>query len=73
MTDDDYGHFMQSIRHFAVVHKQVPSNELLFAYWEDLKQMARVEFDRVATILRKTSKWMPKPAEFWKESRRGWT
>jgi hypothetical protein len=66
--------FVEVMSHFALVHKQpTPSPALLRAYFEDLKEMSMPDFERAQAVLRRTAQWFPKPAEFIRAARTGWT
>jgi hypothetical protein len=72
MVDSDKSNFVTQLTHFSVVHKQPFTDSLRNAYWEDLKEMTRAEFDSACTYLRKHSKWFPKPEAFFAARRQGW-
>ena len=72
MTDDDKPHFGHCLTHFGVVHQKPVSKDMLRAYWADLKEMSRMEFDTAVAHLKRVAQWMPKPAEFWASRRAGW-
>ena len=73
MVAGDKPHFTEVLRHFCTVHGKTLSKELLRAYWEDLQGMSLADFDHATDKLRRTSEWMPKPAQIWAASRTGWT
>lgn len=72
MNDSDKSNFVTQLQHFCVVHKVAFTDALRNAYWDDLKEMVRYDFDRACTYLRKRAQWMPKPSEFWVARRQGW-
>lgn len=73
MVDLDKPYFTDQLRHFGTVHKVTVTDAMRLAYWEDLRNMEITSFARACSQLRRTSQWMPKPCEFIKAARVGWT
>jgi hypothetical protein len=64
MDKPDHAFFKDELQHFATVHRVTLGPTLLAAYWTDLKDMPRVDFDRACKKLRRDAPWFPKPTEF---------
>lgn len=56
----------------GVIHKQNVTQVTVRAYWDVLREMSRVDFDRACVELKRTTQWMPKPVEFFRATRKGW-
>lgn len=69
---DDKDFFSTELEHFGTVNRITVSPAMKRAYWEDLQAMSLDDFKRVCKHLRRTTKWMPKPSEFWAARRVGW-
>lgn len=73
MVEADKAKFAEWLTKFTVIHRApAPSHALLRAYWDDLHEMRLDEFERSSKHLVRTSKWFPKPADFWTASKAGW-
>lgn len=73
MVDLDKAEFGMQLTHFGLVHKTNVTPALVRAYWDDLSRMTRLDFDRACAELRRSNQWFPKPSEFFKAARKGWT
>jgi hypothetical protein len=73
MNDLDKPEFGTQLAHFGIVHKFTVTDAIRRAWWDDLRDMSRMDFDRACVDLRHNSQWFPKPNEFRKAARKGWT
>jgi hypothetical protein len=72
MEEADRKHVGEVLRELSAVHRVTYNALVEKAYWAALKDMSIADFDHAAAHLRKYSEWMPKPAHFWAEAKKGW-
>jgi hypothetical protein len=72
MIAADQQQFGETLRTLCAVHRIQYTSDMFKGYWESLKDMDRAQFFAAVKYLQQNAKWMPKPAEFWAHSRRGW-
>jgi len=72
VVDIDKPSFSDALKHFGTVHKFTVTDAVRLAWWEDLHDMSRADFDRACIELRRTSAWFPKPFQFRQAARKGW-
>lgn len=73
MVDADKAMFSSELLEHGVIHDKIVTKELRLAYWMSLKDMPASDFKRASEILKKTSKWLPRPAHFTAAAKQGWT
>lgn len=72
MDKSDHAFFKAEMQHFGTVHRVTIGPTISQAYWDDLKDMSRADFERACKKLRREAQWFPKPSEFREAGRQQW-
>lgn len=72
MQESDRTHVGEVIRELSAVHRVKFDAIFAKAYWVALQDMSLADFDAAAEKLRKCSRFMPKPSEFYDAARIQW-
>lgn len=73
MIESDKPAFASAMNDFGVIYNHDITPPLLRVYWEVLKDMKLGDFERAVGVIHRTGEFFPKPSDFIRAERAGWT